>query len=266
MPKQAIASTLKACALLAALSVTSTATAFDHSAFNRIVEKYVGPEGGVDYAAIRAEARSSLDAYAKSLRELQPRELESFSRAAKMAFYINAYNALTIKLVVDHYPVPSIRKIPKVSGITTMGQWTKKLLIVAGESVSLNDIEHKFLRPMGDPRIHFVLVCASASCPNLAQEAFTAENLEALLERRTIAFNTSPKGVTVEESAGRPQLRVSAIYDWYQKDFLLGYDDIPSFIARHSDEKTSAFIKKNAKRLKVKQLPYDWSLNDSVSR
>lgn len=234
---------------------------FDHAPFDKLLKKYVNQEGMVDYKGIKTQGLSQLDAYLKTIDQLNPKTLEQFNRSEKIAFYTNAYNAFTIKLITDHYPVTSIKKIPGLSGWFGVGQWKSDLWTLAGQKISLNTIEHKILRPMGEPRIHFVLVCAAIGCPSLAQTAYTAENLERLFNHQAKLFHASAKGVQIT-SGPQPTLSLSPIYKWFKGDFLKVAPDLETFVAQHSDEKIKTFIQKNKGKLALKYHDYDWSLNE----
>lgn len=170
----------------------------DHSPWDGILKRYVRRgEDGVnrfEYGAVDAADRKALDQYLSALQETA---VTALGRDAQMAFWINLYNAYTVKLVLDHYPVASIRAIPAGRGpslaalfrfdtwasMVLCGPWATPLATVEGDALSLNDIEHRILRPgWRDPRIHYAVNCAAMSCPNLSPAAFTADNLEAMLE------------------------------------------------------------------------------------
>jgi len=188
------------------------------------------------------------------------------SQREQMAFYINAYNAFTLKLIVDHYPLESIRKIPDVSGMAGNGQWKQDLWTLENKRVSLDTIEHNILRPMGDPRIHFALVCAAKSCPDLARMAYTAVNLEAMLDVQGRKFNQHPKGLrtSLEKQffSTRPVLKLSAIYKWFEADFMRVSDSLLDVVRPYANAQTQKFIDTHGKDLRIEYMDYDWNLND----
>ncbi len=142
--------------------------------------------------------------------------MSALRRPEQLAYWINLYNALTVQVVLDHYPVASIHDIAISPGLLAIGPWDKPLIEIEGAAVSLNDIEHRILRPIWrDPRIHYAVNCASIGCPDLQARAFTAETAEALLEAAARAYVNHPRGARVE--AG--ELTVSSIYAWYREDF-----------------------------------------------
>ena len=174
---------------------TSTTT-IDHSAWTRLLGAFVKTSDDrinrVGYREVTADDRQALEAYVRRLTET---EIGGFNRTEQRAFWINLYNALTIKVVLDHYPVESILDIAISPGWFQFGPWDRKLIEVEGEELSLNDIEHRILRPIwNDPRIHYAVNCASNGCPNLHDSAFTSENTEALLERAAPRLRQSPAG------------------------------------------------------------------------
>jgi len=188
----------------------------DHSAWQKILDQYLKQAGDplvtrFDYGAVSAADKASLKAY---LQQLQATPILDYSRAEQMAFWINLYNATTVNLILDHYPVKSIRDIK--FGFFSFGPWDEKLLTVDGESLSLNDIEHRILRPIWqDNRIHYAVNCASIGCPNLAVNAYTAANTEQQLTEGASDYINQSRGV---QFAGE-DLVLSSIYDWYQVDF-----------------------------------------------
>jgi hypothetical protein len=138
------------------------------------------------------------------------------NRNEQKVYWVNLYNALTVQLVLDHYPVKSIRDINISPGIFSKGPWQKKLLTIQAEALSLDDIEHRILRPIWkDNRIHYAVNCASLGCPNLLPEAFSAEKMEAQLDKGARDFINHSRGVAVDGK----NLKLSKIYDWFSEDF-----------------------------------------------
>ena len=196
---------------------TSTAV-IDHSAWQGLLDTYLVSDdpAGInlfDYAALKASDadRKALSGYLKYLAGIDPR---SYSRDEQMAYWINLYNALTIFVIVPRYPVASIKDIK--SGIIDFGPWNLELFPLQGDKLTLNQIEHGILRPIWkDPRVHYAVNCASIGCPNLAAQAYRADNLEALLEQGATDYINHPRGAQVKNG----ELVVSSIYDWFQEDF-----------------------------------------------
>lgn len=219
--------------------VKKAAVAIDHSAFDALLRAHVSSSGKVDYAAIKSKI-SVLDKYLGYLSQNVPSS--NASKNEKLAFWINAYNANTIKLIVDNYPVNSIMDL--YGGKAFDNKWIK----IGGETLSLNDIENNKIRAkFNEPRIHFAVNCAAKSCPPILNKAWTADNLEANLNARTKAFvNDSAYN---KLSAG--SVEISKIFEWYAKDFP---GDIVSYLNKYS----STSISKSAS---VSYIEYDWALN-----
>ncbi|HKY08715.1 MAG TPA: DUF547 domain-containing protein, partial [Candidatus Binatia bacterium] len=174
----------------------------DHYEWDRFLKQYVvapHPSGinRVRYHAVTVEAAKILKGY---LQAMQNVAISSYNRAEQKAYWINVYNAVTVDLVLSRLPVKSIRDINISPGLLARGPWGAKLFSVEGERLSLDDIEHRILRPIWkDSRVHYALNCASLGCPNLQPLAFTAENSEALLERGATDFVNHPRGVSIQK-------------------------------------------------------------------
>ncbi|MFK5925095.1 MAG: DUF547 domain-containing protein [Desulfuromusa sp.] len=191
-------------------------TRVDHSVWAQFLEKYlvVGTAGAtslVRYAEVSSEDKAALAKYIKTLSSLP---ISALNRTEQQAVWINLYNSLTVQTILKHYPVKSIRKIS--SGWLSSGPWGLKLVEVEGTKLSLNDVEHRILRPIWqDNRVHYAVNCASLGCPNLQAEPFTADNMERLLDKAARDYINSPRGV--DFASGK--LVLSSIYDWFQVDF-----------------------------------------------
>lgn len=210
-----------------------------HDSWNALLGKYVdAATGKVNYKGFKTD-KATLDAYLQSLAANTP--TDTWSRAEKMAYWINAYNAFTIDLILDNYPVSSILNLD--GGKT----WDVKRITLGGKNYSLNQIENEILRPQfKDPRVHFALNCAAKSCPPLYNKAFTAETLERALEQRTRQFINDPKfnGYTAEKAS------VSKIFEWYAADF----GDLKAFLNKF------AAVKLNDSA-SISFQEYNWDLN-----
>ena len=228
----------------------------DHSPWSAFLQRYVrqGPNGinRVDYGAVTAKDRNSLDSYLKRLTRTKVR---SMTRASQKPFWINLYNALTVQVILDHYPVDSIQDIDISPGFFSSGPWGKKLVTIEGKKLSLNEIEHRVLRPIWeDPRIHYAVNCASIGCPNLQTEAFTPENIEVLLDKGAREYINHPRGVTIEDG----NLIVSSIYEWFQEDFGGSEAGVIEHLMRYAEPE----LKKKLQGLSgIYDDRYDWSLN-----
>ncbi len=182
-----------------------------------------------------------------------------FSRDEQRAYWINLYNALTVDVVLEHYPVDSIRDISISPGFFSVGPWGKKLIRVDGEELSLDDIEHRILRPIwNDPRIHYALNCAALGCPKLMRVAFTASNTEELLDRGAKDYINSEYGVYVDSDA---RLFASSLYDWYQQDF--GGDE--AGVIEHLRLYAGPELARKLEGItEVYDFDYDWTLIDAA--
>ena len=211
----------------------------DHQTFEVLLQQYVNDQGKVNYKGLVTD-KARLDAYCETLSANPPQE--SWSREAQMAYWINAYNAFTIKLIADHYPTQSIMRFD--GGKT----WDVRRISIGGKKYSLNNIENDILRPQfKDARIHFAINCAAKGCPPLWNHAYTAENLEETLKMRATAFINNPAFNTIK----RDNASVSKIFEWYGKDF----GDLRTFLNHYSKVvlKSGAVIGFNE---------YDWDLNE----
>lgn len=237
----------------------------DHATWDRLLKAYVKPGADgvnrVDYAAFKASGQADLKRYIAALEKVDPRTL---SRNAQFAFWANLYNAKTIDIVLAHYPVDSIRKITINEGLLGFlkksvgagGPWKAKVVEVAGEKLSLDNIEHDILRPaFKDPRVHYAVNCASFGCPNLSQAAFTADNLNAELDAGARAYVNHPRGISVE--AGK--VTASSIYSWFQVDFGGSERGVLDHVRTYASDDLKARLEGIKS---ISGYRYDWSLND----
>jgi len=187
----------------------------DHSEWDDLTRRFVTQsQDGINriaYSKFQAADKQQLQGY---ILALSTTPISQYTRDEQRAFWINLYNAITVNVILDNYPVASIRKIK--SGFFSSGPWEKKLVSVDAEIITLNDIEHRILRPIWqDARIHYAVNCASIGCPNLQPRAFTAKKTEAMLAEAAVEFINHSRAVDVKEG----KLRVSSIYKWYKIDF-----------------------------------------------
>ena len=223
---------------------------FSHDLFDQVLQEHVDEKGRVNYTKLKANPEK-LEAYLDLLAVANPAEL---SYNAQLAFWVNAYNALVIKGVVDHYPTTSVRKVKWFGGF-----FSRLKFQVAGKTYTLNQIEHGIIRTeFVDPRIHFVLVCASTSCPPLENSAFSAETIEERLETATFNFVQNPEQVRIDRVKRRVYL--SKIFKWYDDDFREGYDGVADFLTDYLPPEDADFV--SAENVKFHYLDYDWTLND----
>ena len=240
-----------------------------------LLQTYLDDTGLVDYRGLKAN-REGLDLFASRLRDLDGTVYENWTDQHKIAFWLNAYNSLTLRLIIDHYPIKSsfIKSLryPKNSIRQISGGWDRIAFPVMGRPLTLNQIEHNILRArFSEPRIHMALVCASRSCPKLRQDPYTAENLEAQLQDQTRAFLRSEDNFSINRQKG--EVYLSSIFKWFKEDFqstegpspkLTGQTQAMSavlvFVSRHVSEELRRYLLEA--RYNVKFLPYDWSLNE----
>ena len=211
----------------------------DHSLWTKILQEHVSDNGNVNYKSIKAN-KIELDHFLHQLSENSPKD--TWSRNELLAYWINAYNAFTIKLIIDNYPINSIKDIKK--------PWDKKFIKINNKLVSLNYIEHEVLRKMNEPRIHFAIVCASISCPKLLNKAYESSILERQLTTATKSFLTD----TSKNSISKNEVQISKIFKWFDKDFKQN-GTLIEFLNNFSD----VTILKNAK---MSYKNYNWDLNE----
>ena len=248
--------------LVATLPAGATSLKPDHAPWARLLEAHLEQgEGGApnrfDYGALKAngEDRAALRSYIASLEATDPGVL---SRDEAFAFWVNLYNALTVEVVIDHYPVASIRDIAISPGLFSTGPWGKKLVTVAGRELSLDDIEHGILRPdFGDSRVHYAVNCASVGCPDLASRPYTGDELDAMLDRAARAYVNSPRGARVENG----RLTASSIFKWYMKDFGGTEEGVLAELRKYAGPDLAAALENVSG---VASYDYDWSLNDAA--
>ena len=222
-----------------------------HEAWTELLNQYVSESGKVDYAGFQADS-VSLNTYLELLSKNSPND-KNWNRNEQLAYWINAYNAFTIQLVIRHYPLVSIKDISKGIDIPFISSvWDMKFISIGGKKIDLNNIEHSYIRnEFKEPRIHFALVCASYSCPRLLKEAYTADQLESQLDLQTRNFLQDTRKNQL--SADAPKL--SKILSWYRMDFNKDGNTVKSFINSYSDVKLS-------EKAELTYLEYDWTLNE----
>ena len=207
----------------------------------------------IGYARLDASAHAALDGYLGALSAV---DIDSYNRAEQMALWINLYNALTVRLIARHYPVDSIRDIDISPGLFADGPWDKALVTINDVDLTLNDIEHRILRPIWrDPRIHYAVNCASIGCPNLQGMAFTATNLDSLLDKAARDFVNSPRAIRVADG----RLSVSSIYVWFREDFGGSDAAVIEHLRRYANPD---YAERLAVTTTISDHHYDWALND----
>lgn len=236
------------------------AQAPDHTAWDALLKTYVKPGANgvnnVDYAAFKKNSHQDLKAYLADLADVDPTKL---GPEDAYAYYVNLYNAKTIDIVLDHYPVKSIKDISLGGGLlaaVTGGPWKAKVVEVNGKALSLDDIEHGILRKdYDDPRVHYAVNCASIGCPNLAAEAYTGDRLNAQLDAGARAYVNDRRGFSFDGDT----LTASSIYNWFSEDFGGTEQGV---IAHAKKYAAPALAEKLNAVTSIDGYEYDWALND----
>ncbi len=217
----------------------TSAKPIKHSVLSNVLEKYVDKDGNVDYKNIAKD--DQFFEYLETLKKTHPDS--SWTQDERMAYWINAYNAFTIKLIIDHYPVKSIKDIPN--------RWANKFISIEGKKYSLEEIEHQILRKLyKEPRIHFAINCASYSCPKLLNKSFEAESLDKQLDSVARDFVNDKRRNII--SADRAQ--VSQIFKWFKEDFT-STSSLKEYIQKYSEVTMD-------QATKIEYLEYKWELNE----
>ncbi|WP_171988116.1 DUF547 domain-containing protein [Hyphomicrobium sp. NDB2Meth4] len=245
--------------LLRKAAIGSPATV-DHSAWDRLLKQYVktGADGinRVDYAAFKKGGQSQLKEY---IHALEATDLASLDRPEQFALLANLYNAKTVDIVLNRYPIASIKDISLGGSLfasLTGGPWKAKVLHLKGVELSLDDIEHGILRPVfKDPRVHYAVNCASVGCPNLQPEAFTGARLSEQLDVAARAYINHPRGAAVAEG----HLVISSIYNWFKADFGTSDDNVMRHLKAYAD---APLLNQLKSVMAITGYDYDWSLND----
>lgn len=249
---------------------------FSYDSYASVLKEHVDEKGMVAYAELKAKP-AELERFARGLGSLDAKVYEGWDEPAKIAFWINAYNGLTLKVIIDNYPIKkgllsgltypanSIRQIP--------GVWDKVQFLVMGRRMTLNEIEHKMLRVKFDePRIHVALVCAAMGCPQLRNEPFISEKLDEQLKDQSRRFLADAVKFRIDREAG--EVHLSSIFKWFGKDFIKKHKPEAGFGSGGSDAEKAVFNfigqyvgAEEAEYLrtgtyKVKYLSYDWTLNE----
>jgi len=268
------------CALVASIALESKQAAaesqiFPYTVYHELLKAYVDDAGMVNYSVLKAN-RKPLDEFTQSMSRLDPKSYDAWADAEKIAFWINAYNALTLKAIINHYPIKasffksfvypdnSIRQIP--------GVWDKITFSVLGREITLDGIEHEILRPkFNEPRIHMALVCAATGCPPLRDEPYVGGKLDSQLRDQSSKFLQNPAKFRIDRTNNKVYL--SPIFDWFGEDFVKTYGvtrdfsgfpekqkAVLNFISGHVEPAEKAYLVKG--NFSIEYLKYDWSLNE----
>jgi len=257
--------------LVVLIPVAAMAGEFDNGAYARVLERFVGDDGLVDYAAL-AEDRTDLDAATMAIATIDSAAWAGLDEDQRLAWWINAYNTLTLRLIVNHYPItPITEEFPPSSIRQIYGAWSIMKWAVMGLEMDLDEMEHEVMRVQFDePRIHMALVCAAVACPPLRREPYTGARLDAQLEAQSRIFVTDPRNLRIDRA--ERVLRLSAIFDWFGGDFVNAYDTgapplddardraVVAFVSRFLPEEDVAWLA--AGDYRILYFEYDWNLND----
>ncbi len=229
----------------------------DHRAWGALLARYrvAGADdvARIRYAAVTPADRAALGQYVARLEAV---EIDRFNRREQFAYWVNLYNAATLRVVLDRYPVKSIRDIA-LGGLLEVGPWGAKLVTVKGERLSLDDIEHRILRPLWrDPRIHYVVNCASIGCPDMPPAPLTGANAETVLEAAARGYINHARGAAVRDG----RVTVSSIYRWYREDFGNSEAGVLAHLRRYAAPPLTAQL---AGVSAIDRYRYDWALNDA---
>lgn len=221
-----------------------------HKTWDSLLKAHVKRSGLVDYHGFIADSQK-LNDYLSKLKHHHPND-QNWSRNQQLAYWLNAYNAFTVKLVIKHYPVSSIKDIVSGPHIPFVNSsWDIQFINIEGQSYDLNNIEHDIIRPsFKEPRIHFAVNCASISCPVLRREAYTAEKLNQQLDEQAMLFIQNPAKNQIQKN----QVRISKIFRWYSGDFEKEGRSIIDYLNKYSEEKI-------AKDASISYMDYNWKLN-----
>ncbi len=243
-------------------STPATAESFSYDLYAEILETYVDDNGLVDYEGLQ-QNRTALDQFNESIGTVPQETYNTWSDDEKLAFLINAYNSFTLQSIIDQDPLKS--SIRDISGV-----WRIRQFNVAGQSKTLNDIEHQTIRKeFSEPRIHAALNCSAISCPVLRQEPYTAEQLDQQLEDQAYRWLLGTEGIQIDREAA--EVRISSLFDWFGEDWLPVYavDDqfagsekeraALNFISQYLSDEDAAYLE--AGDYEVRYLDYDWALN-----
>ncbi len=227
----------------------------DHSQWQEVLDNYLvaDDESGVnlfDYQGLIDDEDESLRSYIDTMSQLDPRD---FNKQEQFAYWVNLYNALTVRTVVENYPIDSIKEIGEAT--FPPGPWNDTVIGVAGHDLTLNHIEHSILRPIWqDYRIHFAVNCASIGCPNLQESAFDSSNTETLLDKASKQFINHPRAFSLTDEG----LVLSSIFTWYSEDFGNSEKEVVETIAKYLDNQALQLDEES--HLQISYF-YDWSLN-----
>ncbi len=230
----------------------------DHSAWGDFLATYIVPKDGINfvrYSAVSAADKLKLNTYIASLEAIDPTSLNA---SEAFAFWANLYNAVTVKVILEHYPLKSIKDISY--GAFTRGPWKQELVSINGQQLTLDNIEHGILRVAWDePRVHYAVNCASYGCPNLGAEPFSGATLDDQLTTAAISFINHPRGAMVKKD----KVIVSSIYKWFREDFGGTEKGVLAHLNQYATGDLAEALKGHSD---IDKYQYNWSLNDAVKQ
>jgi hypothetical protein len=257
------------------LAVEEKKRVFSYDDYAAVLKDHVDDKGMVDYKKLKA-APQRLNALITAMSKVQPNSYDRWNKEEQIALWLNAYNAFTLKALIDNYPIKSSffrsRIYPKNSIRQIPGVWSKIKFKVMGRDLTLSHIEHEILRKkFNEPRIHMAMVCAAMGCPPLLNKPYIAQRLNEQLDERTRRFLANPAKFRIDRNAGVVYL--SPIFKWFKGDFVNKYapeknisnhgkevSAVLNFIAGHLEKSDRDYLL--AGDFKIKYLKYDWSLNE----
>ena len=228
-----------------------------HADYDALLQQHVS-KGRVDYRALK-QNRGVLDSYLRSTASVSMSTFQSWNRDTQLAFLMNVYNAETIQLIINHYPVDSIKDL----GTLFTKPWALDTVHLFGKVYTLDDIEHKMIRKnYSEPRIHVALVCAAKGCPNLRSGAYASAELDAQLTEQTLKFLSDIRRNRYDAQSNT--LHVSPVFKWYREDFEKNGQSVASFCREYGPPAMTAIPRRSNAR--IRYTDYDWSLNDIVRK
>lgn len=254
---------------------TEEASSIDYSVYAELLKTYVDNNGLVDYKGLKAD-QSKLDSFLQDMNAVKESDFKQWEEKDQIAYWINAYNAFTLKAIIDHYPIKAgwltSLTYPKNSIRQISGVWDNLTFGALGKPITLNAIEHEILRvKFNEPRIHVAIVCASIGCPPLRNEPFTGKKLNQQLADQSQKFTANPHNFRIDRENGRVYL--SAIFNWFGEDFIMAYNtdskfkflseqerSVMNYVYQYLSEMDQKYLDNNM--FNVSYRSYDWTLNE----
>lgn len=262
MRSVAIVLTIATAALLTAPAVAAAAAPDDalYAPWERVLSTYVDDEGLVDYAGLKGRGHADLKQFMDLLAKAEPASFATEQQ--RVAFWINAYNAVVVWQAVENYPIESVRDVGALWGL--IGGFFKNKYPIAGGSMSADNIEHDTLRAkFSDARIHWALVCGAFGCPRLVNRPYRADGLDEMLTAQAHEFLRQPRALQLDRDG--KTLYLSSYFDWYASDFEAESVTVTDYVLRYAPEDVAEFVRANRDAVRVQIMGYDWALNGQQS-